>query len=222
MSKQTIVVDGETYEKVSKALNVHFILDDSASMKSVHDATISGFNEYLSTLKNDGNDYRLTLSEFSGDVKTVYEARSIKDVKRLSKETYPANGWRTALYDSAMDVLKPLKNAKGQHIVVIMTDGQDNASTRYNMDDLKRLKDQLDKTDRWTFVFLGANQDAWATARGFGFAPQNVSSYNHTNVGTKAAFRNVAASTTDMMSLGGFTTQEFFTKGQIKDIEQSV
>lgn len=54
---------------MTKKLHVSFILDETGSMMSVKGQTISGFNEYLDTLKSEKNsgNIRFTLTQFNSD-----------------------------------------------------------------------------------------------------------------------------------------------------------
>ena len=107
-----------------KTVRVHFILDKSGSMELVRNATISGFNEYISTLNNDDAKYEITLTVFDTEVTKLYEKAKPKDIL-LSKEEYVPSGM-TALYDAACSALKKIKGGRVKNVVVIMTDGEEN------------------------------------------------------------------------------------------------
>lgn len=224
LSKNQVEIDGEIYQKISlkKKLDIHFILDNSGSMRSVLQPTISGFNEYLDGLRQDKNEYRMSLVKFGNAVQTVYNHKRLEDVKELTSKQYSADGGGTALYDAVVTTLKEARDQDGRHLVVIMTDGGENASHKYAQSDLKQIKEQLEETGRWTFVFLGSNQDAWATAQDFGFAPQNVSSYNSTRLGTRSVMSNLRASTMMMAQGSADSTKSYFSKDQQKDMEETV
>ena len=58
----------------------------------------------------------------------------------------------------------PEADRPGQVLVAILTDGEENSSTRFTwLDVSKRIRHQSEKYG-WQFPFLGANQDAIATA----------------------------------------------------------
>jgi uncharacterized protein YegL len=190
--------------------NVFFVLDKSGSMTTVRDATISGFNEYIKTLKNDGNKYKMTLSLFDTKYDSVYEDKSLEDVKDLDSTTYRPDGM-TALYDAVCKTLNEKSQVKGKNLVVIMTDGEENSSVEYTEREMKKLIEELEKKGNWTFVFLGANQDAWATAQKFGMSSvNNVVNYNNTSVGAQAAFRSTAKATGFYARSAGMATTDFY------------
>lgn len=203
--------------------HIHFILDNSGSMSVVQDATISGFNEYIGTLKSDGNTYKMTLTKFGIDSEVVYADKDLGDVPLLNRDTYEANGHSTALYDA---VCRTLKDAEGKgktakHLVIIMTDGQENSSHEYTEKQMTGIKHRLEDTGRWSFVFLGANQDAWATAQAYGFAPQNVATFNQTVKGTHHVFQAMSASTGAFARGASMNSASYFSKDQQDSIKET-
>lgn len=202
-------------------VSVSFILDKSGSMQSVRGATISGFNEYIGTLKKDKKaDYELTLTLFDTSV-TTHERESIEDVSELTTVTYDPNGG-TALYDAAVTTIQnAVKTHKGKSLVIIMTDGEENSSKEHTEEDLKKLIKKLEKTGEWTFVFLGANQDSYAKAAKYGISAQNATNFNASDMGTRAAFVGMAVATSNFASEVNTVTDSFFSKEQQKDIEDT-
>ncbi|NIP23783.1 MAG: VWA domain-containing protein, partial [Phycisphaerae bacterium] len=119
---------------MAKKKYVSFILDETGSMLSVKDQTISGYNEYLDTLKQE-KDVLFTLTKFnSAKVEVVYDAVKIKDVELLTADTYHPTA-TTPLYDAIGTTItsleKATKNKKGKKLVVIQTDGLENASKEF-------------------------------------------------------------------------------------------
>lgn len=198
---------------------VNFILDKSGSMGSVRDATISGFNEYLQTLKKDKNDYQFTLTLFDTDVVEAIKGERIGDVEELTNKTYSPDGM-TALYDAVCSTIKGVSSKKGDKVLtVIMTDGGENSSKEYDEKTMKALITEKEK-DGWTFVFLGANQDSYAVAQQYGFSAQNVSNFNATGAGMAKAMRSVA-NNTSMYAASADSNTAFFTKRDQEDIENT-
>jgi Mg-chelatase subunit ChlD len=202
---------------------VNFILDKSGSMNSVLDATISGFNEYLGGLqrKKDKILFSLTLFDTS-DTETPYLLKPIRQVKPLTKKTYIPSGG-TPLYDAVVETIEKVASQvkemaeKPIVLTVIMTDGEENSSVKHNEKCLKDLVEKLQKEGNWTFVFMGANQDAWSTASGFGFMKGNTLSYLSTSRGTNQVFMALSNSTTQFVSAKAMSTADFFAGGEKKD-----
>ena len=193
-----------------KTVRVHFILDKSGSMELVRNATISGFNEYISTLNNDDAKYEITLTVFDTEVTKLYEKAKPKDIL-LSKEEYVPSGM-TALYDAACSALKKIKGGRVKNVVVIMTDGEENSSKEYTEKDFQEIVKKLDEKKNWTFVYLGANQDSWAVAQRFGFERGNVANIDYTPDAFYHATRVMAASTMAFARSDSDSTTDFLGK----------
>lgn len=179
---------------------VNFILDKSGSMDSMRDAVVSGFNEYVDNLRKQKNLlFSFTLFD-SDEIEKRYVAEPVKTVVPLTKDTF-VPGSATPLYDAICETIKEASEKldkeyeKYASLVVIMTDGMENSSNKYTMQDFVKLKNELEKKGNWTFVFMGANQDAWATAQQYGFSAGNTLSWTASSAGAKSALRSLAENT---------------------------
>ena len=193
--------------KKTNAIKVSFILDETGSMLNYKDTTMSGFNEYIDGLKKQPK-LRMTLTTFNTDkIKIVYKDKPIKDVKHLNDDTYQP-GACTPLYDAMGRTINSLGKEK-KVLMIIMTDGLENASNEYTQ---KGIFDLIKKKEKagWTFVYLGANQDAWAVSRKMGFARMNTVSYDEVNI--KEAFKTVGRGTSCYAASAGVQTANFFDK----------
>lgn len=202
---------------------VNFILDKSGSMGSVKDATISGFNEYLKTLKKDAKGCEFSLTLFDTVVKTPYVGEPLKNVKELDSKSYVPDGM-TALYDAVCKTIEDAKKkvTKGVKVLtVIMTDGEENASKEYTEKNLKELVSNLEATKMWSFVFLGANQDSWKNAGAWGFASSNIANFNQTDKGITATFAMVASNTSASLRSMNFDNAAFFSKDDQATLEKT-
>lgn len=185
-----------------------FILDESGSMASFKDATISGFNEYLNTMKKDKGEISFTLTQFTTDaIRTVISGKPIAGVPELNGETYrPSFG--TPLYDAIGQTIatlekeligkeKKVKNGDLVVLVTIMTDGQENESKEYNNQKIKDLIASKTK-EGWVFTYLGANQDAWAVGSSIGVGIGNSMTYDQSQ--TKGTFSAHATGVSNLRS----------------------
>jgi len=197
--------------KKGKDTVVVFILDQTGSMGVCRDATISGFNEYIGTLKKQKGKVLFSLTKFNSErVENTYESTNIKDVQPLNSDTYIPSGM-TPLYDAIAKGIKGTKDkgAKDKNVLfVMMTDGEENSSREYKRDDIfKMVKEQESKG--WTFVFLGANQDSWATGQSIGLHKGNVMNYDVAQ--TAQTFANLSSVTMSYCS-DGTQSKNFFKK----------
>ena len=167
----------------TKDTAVTFILDESGSMESVRAATISGFNEYVNTLKSDDTPTLLRLMTFnSSGMNTIYSFEDVSSVREMTRGDYKP-GHLTPLYDAIargiLDTDGYLEKASGEVdvIFVIMTDGLENDSKEYGR---KHVFDMISKRKNqgWAFTYVGANQDAWEVGRGIGIRGEYTADYD--------------------------------------------
>jgi len=188
---------------MAKILQVSFVLDETGSMEIVKQETISGFNEYIDTLKKGKNvkDIRFTLTQFDSEhVNIVYDSVAVNKVAHRDNDNYRP-GAMTPLYDAVGKTIRALeKKVKGKKqsaLLIIQTDGEENASREYSRDNIFKLIDEK-KNLGWTFVFLGANQDRYLASQNFGIPIGNTMTYTYAQ--TPQAFASTASSTSNYVS----------------------
>lgn len=173
--------------KTSGATFVNFVLDQTGSMVECWNETISGFNEYIQTLKKQSGKCLFSLTLFDSErIEVRYKAVSPDKVKPLTKKTY-IPGCMTPLYDAIATTIrateKEIKKTKPAPAVicVVMTDGFENASKEHTVASIKKLIRSKEKDGKWNFIYLGANQDAWAVGATIGMHKGNTQSYHVSN-----------------------------------------
>lgn len=199
---------------------VNFILDKSGSMSSIVDSTISAFNEYISSLKKDGNKYRFSLVLFDTEFTDAYTNVPLADVKNLDKTSYIPDGC-TALYDAVcvtIDQVNKTLKSNQKVLTVIMTDGEENSSKEYTQDQLKQKIQDCEKTGNWSFVFLGANQNSWATAGKIGIPTMNAANFVASDVGIKTAMKTLSSNTAMFAMSARSSTSDFFSGDDQDDL----
>lgn len=155
----------------SELTEIAFVLDRSGSMEFIAPAAIAGFNEFLLAHQAAAGQARLTLVLFDDEYLVPAASLPVSEVVPLDATTFvPRNS--TALLDAigrTIDDLGarlsklPESDRPGSVIVAILTDGYENASTKYQWRDVaSMIRHQRDQY-QWEFLFLAANQDAIAT-----------------------------------------------------------
>lgn len=150
-----------------------FILDRSGSMETCLDDTIGGFNAFLREQKPLGG--TLSFVQFDHEFICVYDMKPINDVEPLNHETYKPRG-STALLDAIGKTIKSIDPDRTP-IIAILTDGLENASHSFTKAHIKDLIEQKTK-DGWTFMYLGANQDAFSEAGNMGISARHTMNYD--------------------------------------------
>ena len=92
--------------------------------------------------------------------------------------------------------LKDKENKKVVGVFAISTDGLDNASCKYSVQELNAVVRRLRKSGV-EMMFLAANQDAIATGTTFGFAASHAMTFGATPETAKAAFKGLSQLTRD-------------------------
>lgn len=194
-------------------LNVIFLLDESGSMSSCKDQTISGFNEYIQTLQKEKKKINVSLTKFSStNVNIVYSNVPISKVSLLTNDSYSPSG-DTPLYDAIGRTVNQDKENK-KTLFIILTDGEENASKEYHRDDIVNLIKEQEKTG-WSFVYLGADQNAWGHAQHLGILHSgNVLSYK--SMDTHKMYGCLADQTIGYAHSSSLTTKNFFDSRSTK------
>ncbi|HCW73949.1 MAG TPA: hypothetical protein DHM90_09315, partial [Clostridiaceae bacterium] len=78
----------------------------------------------------------------------------------------------------------------GNVIVVITTDGMENASKEYSAFAIRSMIDRL-KENGFEFIFLGANMDAAEVAKDFGIARERAVTYHADEEGTRMNYKSI-------------------------------
>lgn len=165
--------------------HITVLLDRSGSMDSAQEATIEGFNGFIRKQQEVPGTATFTLVQFDDQYEVWQKGVSLNDAQLLTSETYVPRG-STALIDAICRAIDetgeyldglPEDQKPERVIFVIQTDGFENASTKYNMVDAStRIQHQQSKY-QWMFTFLGANQDAIASAAQYGIDAKQALSY---------------------------------------------
>lgn len=186
-------------------VHITLVLDRSGSMNSTREDVIGGFNAFVAEQKALPGACRLTMIQFDTQgIDHLYVASPIADVKPMRPIDFLPRGG-TPLYDAIGQAIgeteariKAKKDAEVQ-LFVIITDGDENQSNRYNRRQIFEMI-ETKQGEGWVFTFLGANQNAYATGMDLGIGKQNVSSFAATKGGTAAAYTSLSSNTAGLRS----------------------
>lgn len=173
-----------------------FILDRSGSMGPLADDTIGGYNSMIEQQKQEPGEAKVTVVLFDDKYEVLYDAVDIQAVAPMTVRQYYARGC-TALMDAIGNTVNsvgarlagtPEEERPSQVIVVITTDGYENASREFTKAQIKSMIEHQTNVYSWKFMFLGANIDAAAEAQSIGISGDWVAQTAATDIGTKSVY----------------------------------
>ena len=179
-----------------------FILDRSGSMANMESEALNGFNSFLEEQKKLSGEANLTLVLFDHEYSLIYNGKNIREVEPLTKNIYSARG-TTALLDAVGrtvdDVGKrlaamPESDRPGKVLVAILTDGLENASKDYQKKRINEMLSHQKTKYSWEFMFLAANQDAFAEGYNIGINMSKAMNFDMTSAGMAKSFGAMNAS----------------------------
>jgi uncharacterized protein YegL len=185
-------------------LHIYFVLDRSGSMESMASDVVGGFNGFLAEQQADWPDALMTLIQFdSNDPHEVLaEAVPIAEVRRLSRDSFAPRGG-TPLYDAMghaitdatirIEQRRAARQPDESILFVTFTDGEENQSVQYRREQLFDLVKKHEQ-EGWTFVYLGADQDAYAEGGRVGFSASSTQNFKGDAQGSRAAFLSLSSS----------------------------
>ena len=173
-----------------------FILDRSGSMAHLESDTIGGYNSLIKKQRNEFGEATITTVLFDDSYEIVHDNADIRKVAPLTNKEYYARG-ATALLDAVGKTINHVGNRHklapsslipGKTLVVIITDGYENASREYTVRDIRKIIERQKNKYNWEFLFLGANIDAISAAGDIGITPDRAATYQADSKGTQMNF----------------------------------
>jgi uncharacterized protein YegL len=206
----TVVTTTVTEEIISnERTHIICVLDRSGSMGGIMSDSIGGFNEFLRQQKALPGEATITVHLFDDKHDCIYDYVNIKNANELTRDIWYPRG-TTALYDAIGRAINKDKarfvgmgkEAPSKVLVCVVTDGLENASTEFKREDIQKLIKACENDD-WNFIYLAANQNAFAVGTSFGISGGNTITYSANSVGVanmSATLNCVATSYRSMSS----------------------
>ena len=205
-----------------------FIVDRSGSMESIRKDMIGGFNSFLKEQKRVPTECKVSFYQFDTDgpcvVETVYEKLDLQRVADLNTETFVPRGG-TPLYEAIATVVKkvgerladtPSNERPERVLVVVITDGEENSSHGWTAEQVKQMIEHQEEKYKWEFVYLGANQNAWAVGATMGVKGSSTLAYVASAGGTNAMWKSLSDKTAKYRSSDCVTSGIEFDEGDLK------
>lgn len=182
-------------------LRVDLLVDSSGSMCAHVDQTATGVTEYVETLRGKKASVTLTLFD-SSQMRVLYNRVKPKDFAFAAGQFHPAG--MTPLYDAMGLMLTQRLEEKTpdhvQRVLLVMTDGLENASRQFKSEQVKKLVEQWNARG-WLMIYLGAGQDAILEGSRVGIGTMDSMTMDMNRV--DAAYSAAAAKTARYFYAGG-------------------
>ena len=175
----------------------HLIVDKSGSMSDCIHLTINGFNEQLNKIKQlqvefPEQEITIGLTTFNHAICHHFFQQPASAVRKLTEENYVPTG-STALLDAVGQSIREIEKIIQEQshyaditvVAVIITDGYENASNIYRLDDIRRMIGRLEETGKWTFSFIGATLDAAEVAAQMAIKKDNSFAFDKSEMKSK-------------------------------------
>jgi len=166
-----------------KRTDISVILDRSGSMRARKQQAIDSFNDFLAEQRGVEGKAKISLVRFDHEYEPVFSGLALTDAPDLDERSYRPRGM-TALLDAIGRTVAATearlarraerRKARGKAvkapdvIVVVITDGLENASSEYDHADIKALIARLEQEHEWTFLFMGTSEASVTEAERFG------------------------------------------------------
>lgn len=176
------------------------IADRSGSMRPIQDDMNGGIRQLLAEQAAIPG-VVVDVVTFDHEVEYPFTGVRPDDIKT---DIIQARG-RTALNDAVGLTISKLgaelsslaeDDRPGHVIMVVVTDGHENASQEYTTEQVRQMVTMQTDQYGWVFLYLAANVDAFATGAAFGYAPGQTLSYAPTSKGAAGAFATASSGIT--------------------------
>ncbi len=174
-----------------KRTEIRFLLDRSGSMAGWRKPVAGGVNDYLQTVARDkrGRDARIVLVTFDSMGFDIIRRGVVSEVKPLGENEFVPRAL-TPLCDAVASMLNDNVEPDVTYVDVILTDGLENDSKKYDIPRARKLIEQRQREGH-IVLYLGANVNAWEQAEQFGIPKERAMNVHvqGTNAPQKRGFR---------------------------------
>lgn len=203
-----------------KSTEIIFVIDKSGSMAHLTNDTIGGFNGFIDNQKKLDGKATLTTVLFDTTWRTLHDGVDIHEVNPITTSDYMAYGG-TAMLDAIGETINRVQDRHDELgtekpdsvMFVITTDGEENASRKFNKSQIEKMIKHQTNGHGWEFMFLGANMDAVQEAASIGISSDRSVTYDYTAKGVATSY-----ATMDCMASALRADDSLFGNVSITDI----
>lgn len=170
--------------------HIVFVVDRSGSMTAIAKDMVGGFKTFIEEQKKLPGECCVSLITFDSAYEVQYKSKPLAEVGELVLEPRGSTALLDAMGKTIYDVGTMLasmneEDRPSQVLFIVITDGQENSSREYTSKQVFDMITHQREKYSWEFIYLGANQDAIATASSLGISTTNSVTYDATSRGTE-------------------------------------
>lgn len=143
---------------MSNNIEILCLLDRSGSMNLIIEEAVGAFNTFIEEQRELSKDLddkvKVTLASFDNHYEVVFDRVKLDKVPELTVEQVMPRGM-TGLNDAIGKLITEAKHPDRDTIVLIQTDGYENASQEFSGEQIKELVAKKE-SEGWDFTFIGA------------------------------------------------------------------
>lgn len=177
------------------------ICDRSGSMEDIKSDAIGGFNAFLKDQKSQPGVAIMTIVLFDDRYEVPFSAVPINEIKPFTNQTFVPRG-RTALLDAIGRTVTDLFARNPQKaVVMILTDGHENASQEYNFSRIKEMMSECE-TRGWFVAYISADMNAFDNAASVGIKRSHAMHFSNDGDGIQVAHLSASLASTQYRAGG--------------------
>lgn len=190
-------------ETTPQKTEIVIVLDRSGSMETIREDVIGGLNSFVGEQRKGDGECCLSVLQFDTEYDVVLKSVAVEDVPDWTDSTFVPRGC-TALLDAIHRGAAMLeeKTSDSLGLLVIMTDGMENASKEATRDQVVERLERL-KSSGCGVIYLGANQDAIQEGGALGVDASTAATYAANSAGVKGGMAYATRAASTFRSTGG-------------------
>ena len=160
--------------KDSSRNDIIMFIDESGSMTEMGKEPVEAVNAFIEEQKKVEDDSTITIYKFNTNYTEFCVDKPLKEFDVF--DNYNPSGM-TSLYDAIGNCISKKEKTKGVTCLII-TDGKDNASKKYNKKSVSKLIKNTEGELGWKYIYLGANQDSFEEGNKLGISFDNCHNFS--------------------------------------------
>ena len=192
------------------AIHVHILLDMSGSMYGARQELIMAYNRLLSRLQTWTRPTTVLDCQFFQWESETFYTGALHQAPMLTEYRYCPDGG-TRMKTAIAALLDAQEGKAGTHILIVFTDGQDDATAEEGNVPATTIATQLSNHPSWLFVYLGAYPDAMEEGLRCGFREGNCLTFDKAHLAD--AFRLLQQGMQRFLTADNTVKQRLLTAG---------